>query len=354
MKTGVKTRLARACAYGALAVAALPVASATADEPPSYPGKVKSGTVSSNGNDFDYLLYTPTSYRKREAEPLLVAVHGCQTTAEQEMRVSGYNELAERKGFVVLYPDVDAIGKALPGPLNYCWKFPDPTSYFRGTGDAAAIADMTRFAMEKRSIDPERVYLAGISAGGLMTSIEAAAYPDLYAAVAVMSSAGYMDAPCFTTGIGIPSELSAQLAHTVMGSYARVVPRMVLGGDADLAFPWSCTQKALDSGLRTNNLVLGGSQTGPIPLSPASVDERQVPGGRTYTVSRYRDPDGCLVGESWKVHGMAHHWSGGTDDPSVSGYADPAGPDAALATWKFFKRYRNSDTGLPCAESRSR
>ncbi len=184
-----------------------------------------------------------------------------------------------------------------------------------------------------------------------MTSIEAAAYPDLYAAVAVMSSAGYMDAPCFTTGLGIPAELSAQLAHTVMGSYARVVPRMVLGGDADIAFPWSCTQKALDSGLRTNNLVLSGSQTGPIPLSPTEIKESQKPGGRNYTVSRYRDPEGCLVGESWRIHGMAHHWSGGTDDPSVSGYTDRSGPSAARATWKFFKRYRNSKTGMPCAEA---
>ncbi len=155
MNLGARTWRGPACALvlSALALASLPGAAAVAGEPAADPGRITSGTVASNGSDFDYLLYTPTSYRKREAAPLLVAVHGCQTTAEQEMRVSGYNRLAERKGFVVLYPDVDAIGKALPGPLNYCWKFPDPTSYFRGTGDAAAIADMTHFAMDSaRSI----------------------------------------------------------------------------------------------------------------------------------------------------------------------------------------------------------
>ncbi len=185
-----------------------------------------------------------------------------------------------------------------------------------------------------------------------MTSILAAAYPDLYAAVAIMSSAGYADGPCFTTGVGIPAEASAQLAHTVMGQYARVVPRMVLGGDADLAFAWSCTNKALLSGLRTNNLVLSGSQTEPISIEPASVSERQKEGGRSYTVSQYRDPDGCLAGESWRVHGMGHFWSGGSRDPSVAGYGDPSGPSAAKASWDFLSRFRLSETALPCVESR--
>ena len=272
----VKFSPVRAVLLGLVALACLSSASPAAADP----GRTTKGVVTSNGNDFEYILYTPSTYRARRDSPLVVMVHGCGTTAKQQMEVSQFNRLAERKSFVVLYPDVDEVGRNLPGPLKNCWKFPDPTSYFRGTGDAAAIADMTRFAMDKRSIDDERVYLAGISAGGLMTSIEAAAYPDLYAAVSIMSSAGYADGPCFTTGVGIPAEASALLAHTVMGSYARVVPRMVLGGDADLAFPWHCTNKALLSGLRTNNLVLSGTQTGPISLDPASVSERQKAGGR--------------------------------------------------------------------------
>ena len=353
MESGARCRRTYALASCAIALISLPATAAAAgDEPAPDPGRTTSGTVASNGNDFGYILYTPTSYRAGKPAPLLVAVHGCGTTAEQQMRVSLYNRLAERKGFVVLYPDVDVVGQNLPGPLNQCWKFPDPTSYFRGTGDAAAIADMTYFAMDERSVNPERVYLAGISAGGLMTSIEAAAYPDLYAAVAIMSSAGYADGPCFTNGVGIPAEASALLAHTVMGEHARVVPRMVLGGDADLAFPWNCTSKALDSGLRTNNLVLSGSQTEPIPLSPTSTKERQVPGGRSYTVSRYRDPDGGLAGESWRIHGMGHFWSGGTTDPAYSGYGDATGPSAAKATWRFLSRYRSPSTGLPCTEAR--
>ena len=72
---------------------------------------------------------------------------------------------------------------------------PHPTSYFRDNSDAAAIADMTRAVMANRDIDAERVYIVGVSAGGLMAAVEAAAYPDLFAAVGLVASAGYADGP---------------------------------------------------------------------------------------------------------------------------------------------------------------
>lgn len=333
----------------ALLVLGPAVATAASERP--GPGKTTRGTQISNGNEYRYRYYTPTSYSPRHRVPLVVVVHGCQTTAQQEQALTRYDRLAERKGFVVLYPDVDAAGRRQPGPLKNCWNFLDPSSWERGGGDAAAIADMTRTVMAKRSIAPGRVYLAGISAGGLMASVEAAAYPDLYAAVAVMSSSAYADWTCFTSGIGIPVETSAKLAFDEMGPRARVVPTFVLGGNADLAFPWSCTEKALEQGLRTANLVIDGSQEGPVALEPATIRRRQKPGGYSYTVRTYRDPSGCLVGESWRIHGMGHFWSGGTTDPAYAGYTDVKGPSAAKATWAFFQRYRKADTAMPCAEA---
>jgi poly(hydroxyalkanoate) depolymerase family esterase len=329
-----------------LVLLALVPAAAAAD-----PGQTTSGTVVSNGTEYPYLLYTPTSYKPRRPAPLLVMVHGCQTTAQQEMELTLYNQLAEREGFVVLYPEVDATGRRLPGPLNHCWKFFDPTAYFRGNSDSAAIADMTRRVMSGRAIDPERVYLVGVSAGGLMAAINAAAYSELYAAVGNVASAGYADGPCFTNGVGIPVQASAQLAFQQMGPRARVVPIIAIGSDADQAFPATCTVKALEQGLRTSNLVLSGSQEKPISLSPAAAREEPNPGGLAYTVSEFRDPDGCLIGERWIIHGMPHAWPGGTSDPKYSGYTDVRAPSGAKATWAFLERYRKADTAMPCAEA---
>jgi poly(hydroxyalkanoate) depolymerase family esterase len=334
----------------AVVAAVAGAASAAADAP--APGRTTTGTVTSDGTQFPYILHTPPRNEGQTPVPLVVVVHGAQTTADQEMRVTGFNALADREGFAVLYPEVDALDAHAPGPLVQSWNFYDPRAYFRGNNDTAAIALMTRTVMGGRPIDPERVYLVGVSAGGLMTSAAAAAYADLYAAVGIVESAGYADGLCFADGIGIPVQASAQLAFVAMGPHARVVPMIGFGSDGDQAFPASCMIKAVEQALRTNNLVLGGSQDAPLALAPASTDARQVPGGYAYDVSEFRDPDHCLVGERYIIHGMPHAWPGGTDDPTVSGYGDRKAPDAAPAIWQFVSRYRRSDTALPCAEAR--
>jgi hypothetical protein len=132
-----------------------------------------------------------------------------------------------------------------------------------------------------------------------------------------------------------------------MGPRARVVPTIAIGSDADQAFPASCTHKALEQSLRTNNLVLSGVQDAPFALTPAAVSEEQVPNGLAYSVSTFVDPDGCLVGESWVIHGMPHAWPGGAE---YGGYTDTRAPDGAEATWTFLERYRKSETSMPCAE----
>lgn len=343
--------VARATWSIAVVLLALTPGLAAADPDPPDPGQTTQASVTSNGTEYPYLLYTPTSYRAERPAPLLVVVHGCQTTAQQEMALTLYNQLAEREGFVVLYPEVDEIGRQLPGPLNQCWKFFSPPAYFRDNSDPAAIADMTRDVMSTRAVDAERVYLVGVSAGGLMASVGAAAYSDLYTAVGLVASAGYADGPCFTTGVGIPVQASAQLAFQQMGPRARVVPIIAIGSDADQAFPATCTVKAVEQGLRTANLVVSGGQEAPIALTPAATREEQKPGGLGYTVSTFRDPAGCLIGERWIIHGMPHAWPGGTTDSRYNGYTDTRAPSGAVATWEFLERYRKSDTALPCAET---
>src|SRR5437763_13637425 len=101
-------------------LALVPGIAGAAATPPD-PGQSTSGTVTSNGTPYNYLLHTPGSYRRGRGAPLLVMVHGCQTTAAEMMKWSNYNPLAEREGFVVLYPDVDALGRAHPGPANRSW-----------------------------------------------------------------------------------------------------------------------------------------------------------------------------------------------------------------------------------------
>lgn len=344
--TGWSATVTAAAAAVLLGVVA---AGAAAREPvPPDPGTTTEGTVTSNGVEYGYLQYVPRSIDADAAPPLVVVVHGCQTTAQQEYELTRYNEVAEHEGFVVVYPEVSEASQQLTGPLAHCWNFFEPTAYQRGNNDVAAIAAVTEQVVGEVDVDPERVYLVGVSAGGLMASASAAAYPDVYAAVALVTTAGYDDVACFGTGVGSPVEEMAQLAFEQMGPRARVVPIMAIGSDGDDAFASTCTEKAVQQGLRTNNLVLSGAQDAPLDLEAASVREEEVPGGLAYTVSTFEDPDGCLVAESWVVHGMPHAWPGGAE---YGGYTDTRAPDGAEATWSFLERYHRSNTSLPCAEA---
>lgn len=328
---------------------ATPAAAVTVDPPD--PGATHTFTYDSGSSAYPYIVYIPTSYKATHPAPLVVMTHGCQTTAEQQMRANLYNQVAEREGIVMLYPDVNAMEAAQPGPTARCWQFPNPQSWHRDSGDPAAIAGMTRAVMARWPIDTERVYIVGMSAGSFMTSIMAAAYPDLFAAVAINAGGAYADAECLYVGPGIPVQASAQLAYDEMGPRARIVPRLVSGGDADQGIPPACADKALEQGLRTNNLVLGNTQDAPISLKPASVREVPKASGYSSTVSTYLDPNGCVIGERWLIHGMNHFWPGGSTDPKLKDFTDPKGPNGAELTWRFLSRYTKSSTAMPCAEA---
>jgi poly(hydroxyalkanoate) depolymerase family esterase len=332
------------------AAAALMLALPSAGQASPIPGTVESFTYGSGPTAYPYLVYTPLSYRSGRRLPLLVMLHGCQTTAYQQMEANLYNPLADQKHFVVAYPDVDPIEAGQPGPTQNCWQYPNPADWHRGQGDDAAVAAITRAVMRAWKIDPQRVYLMGMSAGAFLTADMAATYPDLYAAVGENAGADYEDWECtIQNAVTPPVTLTAQDAYHEMGPRARVVPKIVIGGDADQGIPPACADKALEQSLRTNNLVIDRNQTKPISLIPATVQHKQKPGGHSYTVSSYVDQYGCVVGQRYLVHGMNHFWSGGSSDPKWKYWTDPKGPSAAVASWSFFSRFTLSNTAWPCA-----
>jgi poly(hydroxyalkanoate) depolymerase family esterase len=311
------------------------------------PGRARDGgyhyaRLHVGGDTYRYLVLVPASYRGAAKVPLVVVLHGCSTTASQQAVVSGYAQVAEQRRFIVLYPDVDPADLAHGG----CWKgIWDPGVERRGRGDAGAIAAMTKAVVGTWRIDPRRVYVIGISAGGFESSILGASYPDVYAAIGIHSGAAYtrVDLGCLAGG-GSPSTTAtlARAALGAMGAHARVMPVIVFHGDQDEVVPYRCGEQALHQWLDTDNLVLKREHRPPILGRGAAARTGVVPRGRTYTVVSYPDEQGRAVVQFWTIHGMGHAWSGGSSDPSVSRYADSRGPSAAAASASFFLRWRLS------------
>jgi poly(hydroxyalkanoate) depolymerase family esterase len=295
-----------------------------------------------HGVPYKYAIYVPSTYRPGRSSRLLVVIHGCNTTADAQAQISEYTPLAERYGFVVVYPDVNPVDVA----KGRCWQaFFDPRAEGRGRGNVGAIAAMTHSVMRAWTIDPRRVYAIGISSGGFEASVLGADYPDLYAAIGIHSGAAYMAAstgcPAAAASLAV-IRAQAAAALRAMGPRARVMPVILFHGDADHRIPYRCGEQAYAQWLATDDLVLRRAHRPVLASSPDRITQGVVSHGHTYTVRSLASTPGCTLLQFWTIHGMGHYWSGGTSDPSLGRYTDTRGPSAAVASWKFFSPLRRS------------
>ena len=278
-----------------------------------------------------YKLYLPSG-RAGQPLPLVVMLHGCTQSPDDFAAGTRMNALAEEHGCLVAYP-------AQPAAANpsKCWNWFSPDDQQRGRGEPSLIAGITRQIMRDHPVDPSRVYVAGLSAGGAAAAILGATYPDLYAAIGVHSGLACgvaSDLPSALTAMrqgGASAERrAADVAAT--GGGARIVPTIVLHGDQDTTVH-----------PRNGDEVIAQAKAAAIELQ-ATMQRGQVPGGHAYSRTVYADPAGGALLEQWTIHGAGHAWAGGS--PAGS-YTDPRGPDAAQEMLRFFLEHPRPAAGQP-------
>ncbi len=118
--------------------------------------------------------------------PLVVVMHGCGQTAAGYAAGAGWIELADRYGFAVLCPE-----QVRGNNPNLCFNWFEDADIRRGSGEAASIAQMVGWAVADLDLDPRRVFVTGLSAGGAMAAVMLATYPDVFAAGAVIAGLPY-------------------------------------------------------------------------------------------------------------------------------------------------------------------
>ena len=233
----------------------------------------------------EYLLYAPARVGPM---PLVVYLHGCGAPPF----VPGLNEMAEQRGFAVAYP----IQASQANP-NGCWNWYVDQHRHRDRGEPSLIAGITLDVMQRLPIDPARVSIAGHSAGSGMTANLAAAYPDVYAAAAIIAGCGQLT--CL--------DITGLTAWLEMGPRARAVPAYVLWGTADPTNPYFTGRLQLLQWLGMNDWGDDGLPNGSTPRSPASVDFVPAAGSTpAYVVEHYRDARDCANVDFTSVVGMGH------------------------------------------------
>lgn len=296
----------------------------------ALPGTSISGTYTNTYGSRSYIGYVPSTYRQGTAVPLVVALHGCNETNDQFRQLTRFDASAESNGYIVVFPQQSYAANA-----SGCWNWFVSSNYYRGQGEPSLIAGITTRISGSYTIDPKRIFVVGVSAGGAMANIMGATYPDLYAAVGSGSGCEYQGYPCGATG-GPNPVTQGQKAYQAEGAYARVVPVLSFQGDADTAVAPLNGQQVIDQWISADDYADDGSHNGSIPTSVASTQNGQVSGGESYTISHYVDGHGASLADYWLVHGMGHAWGGGC---SCQLFADPSGPDETGAFWSFFSAH---------------
>jgi len=279
---------------------------------PAAPGEsFTAGHFRNDGGGRDYKLFVPAG--AAAARPLVVMLHGCTQDPDDFARGTRMNALAREHGVLVLYPAQSRKANA-----QGCWNWFKHNHQARGKGEPAILAGMVRDMIARHQVDPDRVYVAGLSAGGAMAAILGDAYPDLFAAVGVHS------------GLPAGSATDVQTAFAAMrgeaGSARRsprhgaTPPTIVFQGDADATVAAVNGERVIDAAGWT---ARPGAQRGASAM------------GVPYSRRAWVDGQGAERGELWTLHGVGHAWSGG----DLAGtFTDPRGPDASAEMLRFFLR----------------
>lgn len=235
--------------------------------------------------------FVPAALAPRSA--LVVVLHGCTQDADGYDHRSGWSELAERHGFALLYPEQPRSNN----PAS-CFNWFDSQDISRGSGEAMSIHQMIETAIERYEIDPRRVFVTGLSAGGAMTMAMLAAYPELFAGGAVIAGLPY------ATALSVPEALDRMRGHRLPAAPALEAS---VRAASDFTGPWptlSVWQGDADRTVdATNAEAILAQWRGVHSLTEAPQVSETVDGA---TRRAWQDDTGREVIESWSIAGMGH------------------------------------------------
>jgi poly(hydroxyalkanoate) depolymerase family esterase len=244
-----------------------------------------------NPGDLRMFSFVPEELQPKPA--LVVVLHGCGQTASGYDLGAGWSSLATRYGFALLMPEQQA-----PNNPNGCFNWFNPEDTARDSGEACSIRQMITRMVDDVGIDPHRVFVTGISAGGAMTSVMLATYPEVFASGAIIA--------------GLPFGVATNVREALSGMFQSPShPADELGALVRQASnhrgPWPKLSVWHGSADRTvnpanaNEIVKQWLDVHQLPAAPMS--EGTVDG---YPHQVWWNADGETIVESYTITDMAH------------------------------------------------
>jgi poly(hydroxyalkanoate) depolymerase family esterase len=272
------------------------------------------GTFRSADGSRNYKLFVPSRSQEKPL-PLVVMLHGCTQSPDDFAAGTRMNFIAEEQTCFVVYP-----AQRSDANQSKCWNWFRTADQQRGGGEPSLIAGITRQVMRDYSVDPKRVYVAGLSAGAAAAAIMGATYNDLYAAVGIHSGLACGAATDMPSAFAAMRQGGGSGPKVNISGNGAPVPTIIFHGDRDTTVHSNNGDQVLEQAIGTTS-------------TQKTVHRGQIPGGHEYTRTTHTDAGGREILEHWNIHGAAHAWSGGS--PAGS-YTDPRGPDATREILRFF------------------
>ncbi|UII30893.1 PHB depolymerase family esterase [Fulvivirga ulvae] len=258
--------------------------------------QVPVGSFGTNPGNLSMYLYEPAAVAPNAA--LVLVLHGCSQNAGSFAMESGWNQLADQHGFYVIYAEQKSSNNS-----SRCFNWFENGDISRGAGEAASLKSMVDYVKANYTIDGNSVYVTGFSAGGAMTSVMMAAYPDVFSAGVVMSGLPYKVASgsneAFMAMFGNINKSPQQLGNLVRNAFSSFngnYPRLaVIHGASDYTVYFMNQRELMEQW--TN--VHGTDQV-------ADLEDAGYENNALVTRKAYKDQHGNDVVVTYSIDGMGH------------------------------------------------
>ncbi|MEV6836583.1 PHB depolymerase family esterase [Streptomyces sp. NPDC051133] len=319
-----------------LAVLAVVLGTALAGPAPAARASVTLTEVTgfgSNPGALTMYVYRPAGLPAHP--PVVVALHGCTQSAQVYADDSGLPKLADRDGFLLVFAQTTTANNP-----SQCFNWFQTTDNRRDQGEALSIRQMVSQAVTAYGADPQRVYVTGLSAGGAMTAVMLATYPDVFSAGAVVAGLPYDctkdNSPytCMNPGVDLGPDAWAQRVRDAYPSYRGPWPRTAIWyGDQDTTVaPRNATE------LRDQWTALHGLSQTPTRTTAIGPDATQH--------DEYLAADGTVAVEVDRVPGIGHGTpvDPGTGTAQCGSTGAPYFPDSICSSYWIARFFGLDDT----------
>jgi polyhydroxybutyrate depolymerase len=256
-------------------------------------------------------VHLPSNYEASNSLPLLIALHGRLGTGKKMIKQTDFNRIADREGFIVVYPEGFKRGWADGRGITHADK--------RGVNDVAFIDRLVKVLQERFSIDPTRIYIVGRSNGGFLAQLLAVERSHQFAAVAVVAAS-----------------LSEWLASRFTPS--RPTPILFINGTADPVTPYAGGRQPGGARvLSVEDTVKMWVRFNRCKEAPEVQEIHGLENSPLVSVFTYGPCQNQSQVKLYKIDGGGHVWPGEPEDLSSSGVGKLSSwIDASEEIWKFF------------------